>query len=244
MITDVTDKTALVTGATGKLSGVLCLQLARAGANLALQYHQNHERARELQKQVEQLGRRCCIYSFDLTVPSAPDQLAKTVFTDFTRVEYLVHAASIFAFKRLNQTDDQLWQTMMDLHVTALFRLVRAMEENFRRQSGSIVTLADIWGLHPKGSFLAYSVSKGALISLTKALADELAPTTTVNVIAPGIVDFPPDFPNSLREKVLHRIPMQRLGTSQEVADLVLYLLTNRYITGQTIAIDGGRSLG
>jgi len=243
MDTNLTNKTALVTGSTGKLSRVICLQLAMAGADLALHYRHNHDQAEELRRQVDKMGRRARVYACDLTEPREPERLAERVLHDFGRIDVLVNAASVFAFKRLGQTDDHLWQTMMDLHVTAVFRLVRALEANFRSHTGAIVNIADVWGLQPKASFLAYSVSKGALIALTKALADELAPTTTVNAIAPGIAHFPPDFPDQMREEVIRRIPMQRLAQPEAVADLILEIATNRYITGQIIAIDGGRSL-
>jgi pteridine reductase len=234
---------ALVTGATGKLSRVVCLRLAQAGADLALHFHTNKSGAHDLKKMIEDLGRRCEIYSFDLAEPQAPQSLAEKVLADFGRVDILVHTASVFIGNRLAKTDDQFWQQMFDLHVTALFRLARTLENNFRRHSGAILNIADIWGLKPKAALLAYSVSKAALVALTKALAEELAPTTTVNAVAPGIIDFPPDFPDLLREKVIDRIPLHRPGRPEEIADLVVEIIANRYITGQVITIDGGRSL-
>ncbi|MFA5864337.1 MAG: SDR family oxidoreductase [Phycisphaerae bacterium] len=234
---------ALVTGATGKLSRVVCLRLAEAGVDLALHFHKNESVAHDLKKMIEDLGRRCEIYSFDLTDAQAPQSLVEKVLADFGRVDILVHAASVFIGTRLAKTDDQLWQQMFDLHVTAPFRLARALENNFRCHSGAILNIADIWGLKPKAALLAYSVSKAALVALTKALAEELAPTTTVNAVAPGIIDFPPDFPESLREKVIGRIPLQRPGRPEEIADLVVEIIANRYITGQVITIDGGRTL-
>lgn len=241
---DLNNKVALVTGATGKVSRVLCLRLARAGVDLGLHYHANRTQAEDLKKEVEGFGRRCEIYSFDLLDPQAPQALGQQVLADFGRLEILVNTASVFAFKDLAGTDNGLWQTMFDLHVTAPFRLVRALEENFRGRESTILNFADIWGLTPKAAFLAYSVSKGGLIALTKALAEALAPTTTVNAIAPGIIHFPPDIPQAFQEKVLKNIPLQRPGRAEEIAELALEILKNRYLTGQTLVIDGGRSLG
>lgn len=237
------NKIALVTGSTGKVTCHLCMGLAQAGANLALQYHRNHAQAEEIKKSVGRLGRRCEIYSFDLTDPSSPPDLAQKVLADFGGVDILVNTASAFVFKDLAGTQDALWQQMFDLHVTAVFRLVRALEKNFRGRESAILNFADIWGLAPKGSFLAYSVSKSALIALTKALADALAPTTTVNAIAPGIAHFPPDMPPAFQEKVLSHIPLRRTAQPREIADFALAILQNRYLTGQTLVIDGGRSL-
>ncbi len=240
---DLNNKVALVTGATGKVTRFICLRLAQSGVHLALHYHTNHAQAEELKISSERSGVRCQIYSSDLTVHDAPKILAENALADFGRVEILVNTASAFAFKNLSQTDEVLWRNMFDLHVSAPFRLVRALEQNFRGRESAILNLADIWGLAPKAAFLAYSVSKAALIALTKALADGLAPHTTVNALAPGLVHFPPDFPSSLQEKVLKNIPLQRPGTPEEIADFALHILQNRYLTGQIIAVDGGRSL-
>lgn len=242
MVPDLSNMTALVTGATGKLSRVICLRLAAAGADLALQYHANSAAAEELQAAIRAMGRRCVIHAADLTRPEEPGELARRVMADFGRVDVLVNAASVFDRRRLAQTDDRAWQAMMDLHVTAVFRLVRALMANFKDRSGAIVNLADIWGLRPQAAFPAYSVSKAALIALTQVLAQELAPQTTVNAIAPGIIHFA-DESAAQRERVVDRIPMHRPGTPEEVAELVLQIIANRYITGQTIVVDGGRSL-
>jgi pteridine reductase len=236
-------KTALVTGATGKLSRAICLRLSAAGAQLALHYHTNRTAVEELAKAIKATGGQCRSYSFDLARADSPSALAERVLADFGKVEILVHAASAFVRRRLAETEDSTWQHLLDLHVTAAFRLVRALETNFKSRPGAIVNVADIWALKPKAAFLAYSVSKAALVALTQGLAEELAPQTTVNAVAPGIIDFPDGTPESVREAVLDRIPMHRVGSYDEVAELILEVITNRYITGQTLVIDGGRSL-
>ncbi len=241
---ELNNKVALVTGGTGKVSRVLCLRLARAGVDIALHYHSNHAGAGELKRAIAGLGRRCEIYSFDLLDPAVPAALAQKALTDLGPIDILINTASVFAFKNLTGTDDALWRTMFDLHVTAPFRLARSLEQNFRGRESAILNIADIWGLVPKAAFLAYSVSKAALIALTKALAEELAPTTTVNALAPGILDFPETTSHETREKVLGKIPLQRPGRAEEIAELALTILKNRYLTGQTLVIDGGRSLG
>jgi pteridine reductase len=237
------NKTALLTGATGKLTRELAVRLAQKGVNLALHYHTHGSEALELADQIESMGRRCAVYRADLTNAKGTTKLVDAVLADFGGVDILINGASKFVRKQLNQTDDILWQEMLDLHLTAPYRLARLLEENFRQREGAIINFADIWGLRPSKSFFAYSVSKGALVTLTKALADELAPTTTVNAIAPGIIHFPDDMPEAQRKKVVGRIPMNRLGTAAEVADLTISVISNRYITGQVFTIDGGRSL-
>jgi len=240
---DLGNKTALVTGSTGKLTRVVCEALARAGMNMALHYHSNDTLARELKRTVEELGRRCGIYAFDLATPDGCESLAASVLKDFGGVDVLIHSAAVFEPARLAATDDRRWQKHLDLNVTAAFRMARALEATFRTRDGAIVMMADIWGLRPKSGFLAYSVSKAALIALTKALAEEFAPRTTVNAVAPGIIDFPDGFPDSIQDTVLGRVPTRRPGRHEEVAAVIVEILKNRYLTGQVIAVDGGRSL-
>ncbi len=243
MAFDFKEKTALVTGATGKLTREVAIRLASKGVNLALHYHTQGEEALALAAQIEKMGRRCSVYRADLTQAKGIKKMVTAVLDDFGGVDILINSASKFIFKSLSQTDDELWQQMMDLHVTAPYRLARELEENFRRRQGAIMNFSDIWGLNPRKIFFAYSVSKGALISLTKALADELAPTTTVNAIAPGLIHFHEGATSAEQIKLPERIPLKRAGTVEEVVDMTLAVISNRYITGQVICIDGGRSL-
>jgi pteridine reductase len=243
MAFDFREKTALLTGATGKLTRGVAIRLAQAGTNLALHYHTQGEEALALAEQIETMGRRCAVYRADLTQAKGIKKMVEAVLDDFGGVDILINSASKFILKPLSQTDDELWQQMLDLHVTAPYRLAKALEENFHRRQGAIINFADVWGLHPRKTFFAYSVSKGALISLTKALADELAPTTTVNAIAPGLIHFHEGVNPAQQEKILERVPLGRTGTVDEVAEMTLAIIANRYMTGQVICIDGGRSL-
>lgn len=235
--------TALITGATGKLTRHIAIRLACAGANLALHFNQNKTQAESIRQSAEDMGVRCNIYSADLTEAGAVENLVGQVLKDFSGIEILINTASEFVVKRLSDTDDEIWKKILDLNMTVPFKFARVLEENFRRRESAIVNLVDIWGLKPKPAFIAYSVAKAGLIALTKALAEEFAPKTTVNAIAPGIIDFPDDTEDSKRQKVLSKIPAARLGKPEEIAEAVINIISNRYMTGQVIVIDGGRSL-
>jgi pteridine reductase len=240
---DFKNKIVLITGATGQLCRQIVLRLAETGTKMAIQYHTDREDALALAKQLENMNVQCAVYRADLATFKGVKELVEAVLEDFGGVDILINGASKFVRKTLRETDDPLWQEMLDLHLSAPYRLIKRLEENFRRRESAIINFADIWGEKPTKSFFAYSVSKGAMITLTRALADELAPSTTVNAIAPGIIHFPDDFTQAQREKVISRIPMGRPGTAAEVADLVMAVLANRYLTGQVFTIDGGRSL-
>jgi len=237
------NKIILITGATGKLTRVIAHYLAKTGADLALHYHNHKEQADELNEKIKSIGTRCKLYRFDLLVSANPEKLAQQVLSDFGRVDILINAVSRFAFSRIEQTDDELWDEMLKLNITVPFKLVRALAENFHNLSGSIVNIADIWGIRPKANFIAYSVAKSGLIGLTKALAETFAPNTTVNAIAPGIIDFPDDIDENKRKTIMGRIPLSRPAYPEEVAQAVIGVITNRYMTGQIIAVDGGRLL-
>jgi pteridine reductase len=237
------EKIALLTGATGKLAGEVAIELARAGANLALHYHTHGEEALALADQIEKMGRKCSVYRADLTQTKGIRKMTDAVLDDFGGVDILINSASKFVVKSLSQTEDELWQQMLDLHLTAPYQIVRSLEQNFRQRQGAIINFTDIWGLHPRKTFFAYSVSKGALVSLTRAQADEFAPTTTVNAIAPGILHFDETTPPAQQEKIIARIPLGRTGRVEEVAQMTLAVIANRYMTGQVVCIDGGRTL-
>ncbi len=236
-------KTALITGATGKLTKYIVARLAREGVDLALHFHQNQAQAERLRQTSEADGVRCKIYSADLTEQDAATNLVSRVLKDFNGIDILVNSACEFVVKTLPDTDDALLEKIISLNITVPFKLSRALTKNFSSRGCAIINLADIWGLRPKSSFIAYSVAKAGLIALTKGLAEEFAPNITVNAIAPGIIDFPDDAEDSKRQKVLSKIPAARFGEPEEIAETVIHIISNRYMTGQVIVVDGGRSL-
>jgi len=237
-------KVALVTGATGKVGQEIVRRLAREGANVAIHYRTHRELAESLVEELTAAGSVSRAYGADFLSTDGPEDLARKVLADFGGVDILVNSASQFPQVRLGQTGADLWYKMFDLHATSAWRLVNALADNFRsRPDSAIVNMVDIWALRPKATFGAYTVSKAALTALTMMWADELAPTTTVNAVAPGTVHIQPDLSPQEQAKIISRIPLGRPGTAQEVADVVMAVCTWRYVTGTVIAVDGGRSL-
>ncbi len=240
---DFKGKTILITGATGKLAGDIIAELAKRNVVFALQYHQNESRANELKNILNSLRITHRLYPLDLLCPKNPMQLAQKVLSDFGKVDILINSASRFRFADIKQTDDALLNEMLALNIAVPFQLARELADNFFNIEGAIVNIADIWGIRPKANFIAYSISKAGLIGLTKALAETFAPRTTVNAIAPGIIDFPKYMDEDRQKEITSRIPLLRKGTSAEIARTVIHIIQNRYLTGQTIVVDGGRLL-
>ena len=233
---------ALVTGGAGRIGRAIALELAAAGFDLVLGYHQSEADAAETRRQVETLGRHCKLVCADLTDPeSATKRLAEAAGT---RLDVLVNNASLFLPGSLEQSSVELVRTLNAIHVESPMLLVQRLAGLLRKSRGAVINMCDLLAERPWPQYLAYSASKAALANLTLGLARELAPEATVNAVAPGVVLWPDDFPEDQRAQYLKKVPLGRAGTPQDVAALVRFLSTGgRYITGQIIRLDGGRSI-
>jgi pteridine reductase len=180
-----------------------------------------------------------------LTDPDAAVQsISRTIETEFDRLDVLVNNASIYKATPLDQLDLQLARRMWAIHVESPMLLCKTLAPLLRASRGHVVNMVDLLAERPWPQYLAYSASKAALWNLTVGLARELAPEVTVNGIAPGVVEWPEDYPQAEREKYLKRVPLARAGTPQDVAETVHFLCTTgSYVTGQIIRLDGGRSI-
>jgi pteridine reductase len=163
---------------------------------------------------------------------------------DFARLDVLVNNASIFPKTPLEHTEPELIRRLMAIHYESPLLAARRFAPMLKAARGSIINMLDIAVERPMRGYAAYTASKSALWNLTLSLARELAPEVTVNGIAPGVVEWPDDYAQADRDKYLSRVPLARSGTPQDVASLVRFLVTEgRYITGQIIRVDGGRSI-
>jgi pteridine reductase len=239
------EKVALVTGAGRRVGRAIALELARAGCHVAVHYRSSEEAAREVREEIEKLGRRSALVRGDLGDPAIPQQLIREAVAQLGRLDVLVNSASTFDKRPLADSDPAFWSRTLQVNVVAPALLARAAAPHMQAAgAGRIVNMADILAERPPREYAAYVTSKAALVGLTRALARELAPTITVNAIAPGIAEFPDDCDQATRDALVARVPLKRPGTPEEVAALVRFLvITGDYITGQIIRIDGGRSI-
>jgi pteridine reductase len=238
-------KVALVTGSARRVGRVIALELARAGCDLALHHNTSVAEAQQVAQDFEKLGRRALLVRGDLADPDTPERLVAEVAAGLGRLDILVNNASTFDKRPLADSDPAFWSRTLQVNALAPALLARAAAPHMHRAgAGRIINLADTLAEHPPRGYTAYSVSKAALIGLTRALAAELAPSITVNAIAPGIAQFPDNYDAATRERLTAKVPLQRPGTPEEVAALVRFLVVEGdYITGQVIRIDGGRSV-
>jgi pteridine reductase len=238
-------KVALITGAAKRVGRAIALKLAREGFDIAFTYRGSEAEARDLEKQIQKLGRQCLAIKADFTNPTLASQTVSTAFTSkFNRLDALINNASLYQPSSLQDATDEQIHNLFAIHFHTPFLLARRFESLLRQSRGHIVNMVDLLADRPWPEYLAYAASKAALACLTRGLARALAPDITVNGIAPGVVEWPDDYPQSEREKYLKRVPLARAGTPEDVANLVHFLVTaGSYITGQIIPLDGGRSI-
>lgn len=240
-------KTALVTGGAKRVGRAVVERLAEAGFKVFFTFHTARAAADEL---VATMARRptpaVSAFDIDLATPDAADRLANIVrLSMHNRLDVLVNSASLFL------PDDgpfgasiALQRKLFEVNAFAPAAVTAALAPALTAARGCVVNFLDILAEKPWPAYAAYSASKAALQTTTLAHARKLAPHVRVNGIAPGVIQWPDDMPDSERVAYLKRVPLARAGTPREAADLVYWLATNApYITGQVIRLDGGRSL-
>lgn len=242
---DLHGKVALVTGAGVRVGRAIALELGRAGCDVAVHYRSSADPARRTAEEIVAFGRRAVTCRGDLADLATPERIVGEVRARLGRLDVLVSSASSFPKRALADSDAGFWEETLRLNLVAPALLARAAAPAMIEAGGGrIVNLADILTHRPPRGYAAYCTSKAGLEGLTRALAIELAPTITVNAIAPGIAQFPDDYDAETKQRLTERVPLKRPGTPEEVARLVRYLCTEgSYITGQIIPLDGGLSL-
>jgi pteridine reductase len=231
-------RVALVTGGAKRVGRAIVETLAAAGFSVVFTYNSSEAEAAELAARMKGQAIRA-----DLTDPPAATGTIRDSFAH-PRLDVLVNNASLYQAAKLAETSPDVMRRLMAIHFESPLLLAQAFEPMLRRSRGHIVNMVDLLAERPWPQYMAYCASKAALGNLTLSLARELAPEVTVNGIAPGVVEWPPEYPEEEKQKYLKRVPLQRPGTPQDVANLVHFLATGGdYITGQIIRLDGGRSI-
>jgi NAD(P)-dependent dehydrogenase (short-subunit alcohol dehydrogenase family) len=242
---NLTGKTALITGGTLGIGAAIVLDLARRGADVSVVARNLNEAARELEHQVQSLGRRVLLIAGDLAKAEDCAAVVAKTAAHFGRLDVLVHNAGGPAPGKIEDVSPDLWRHTMDLHVNANYYLARAALPHLRKNGeGCIIMVSSTAGMLGVPGAIAYATAKGALPQFTRSLARDLADDNIrVNCVAPGVIRtrFHADMTPERKELNLkHRIPLHREGTPEQVAEVVALLITNDYITGETVVIDGG----
>lgn len=243
------DQVALITGASSGIGRATAEALAREGARVAVNYCKNRAGAEAAVAVIQELGRECMAVRADVTSSADVQAMVNAVRKQWRRIDVLVNnAGDLLARRTLADMTEEYWDKIMELNLKSCFLCVKAVwEEMAARKSGCIINMTSIAGRNGGGpGAAAYAAAKGGLLTYTKGLAKELAPYgVRVNGVAPGVIATPYHERYSspeLFQKYVASIPLGRAGTSEEVAEVVLFLASPaaRYMTGETIEVNGG----
>lgn len=235
-------KVALITGAAKRLGRAVALRLAKQGADIAIHYHSSELEAKSAVQEIEGLGRRAVAISADLSNVAQTKRLVDEAAKHFGRLDILVNSAANFLPGSMVSTTEEIWDATLDTNLRAPFFCAQAAAPWLKRTQGVIVNFADTGGLLGWTGYIPHSVSKAGVIMLTKVLAKALAPEVRVNAIAPGTITMEGD-PPELEADFIKRAPLHRSGRPSDITDTVVFLVQSKFITGQVLVVDGGRTL-
>lgn len=236
-------KVVVITGSARRVGRALAHHLAKEGYRVVLHCNTSLDEAHSLQQELHQMGYESEVVQGDLTDLSSLDALFARFVGAFGQVDALINSASVFLDTSLEDTTVQQWQADMALHAGSPFFLSRMLYQHIRKRetTGAVVNMTDTQISSPPANRPSYYLSKAALGQETRILAKTLAPYVRVNAVAPGLVlSNGEDGYFSKMEKIL---PLQRTGTPSDICQAVSYLLSASFVTGVSIAVDGGHHL-
>lgn len=237
---------AIVTGGSRGIGKAISLELASSGRKVAIIYKNNRDRALETLREIESIGGEGDIFQADVTKWTDIEEVVKGVLTKWGRIDILINNAGITRDKLLFKMDEEDWDEVLDTDLKGAFICTRLIARHMiKNREGRIVNIASVIGEIGNIGQSNYSAAKAGLIGFTKACAKELSRwNITVNAVAPGYIDTEMTMvlDESIKKEYLSKIPLGRFGKAEEVAKLVLFLVSKdaSYITGQVINIDGG----
>jgi len=240
---------ALITGGARRIGASIARTLHAAGYRIVLHYRSSAKEAEQLQESLQGTGgNSCTLLQADLNQMADIQRLAQQSVDSFGRLDLLVNNASSFYPTPMGTATEQQWDDLFASNAKAPFFLSQALSDALQQHQGAIINVADIHAAKPLREHTIYCMAKAANVMLTQSLAKELAPRVRVNGIAPGAILWPEneaELDQKGQQKILDQVPLQRPGTPEDIAATVLFLAReNRYITGQIIPVDGGRTLG
>jgi pteridine reductase len=233
---------ALVTGGAKRIGRAVALRLAREGADVVVHYNLSKAEADDTEAEIANLGRKSIAVQADLRNVSQIQRMFQQVSAKFGRLDILINNAANFLPARLEDTSEEIWDAAVDTNLKAPFFCAQAAAPMLKKTGGVMINFADIGGILPWPGYIPHCASKAGVIMLTKCLAKALAPEVRVNAIAPGTITMSGD-PSEWEADFIRRAPLGRAGTIEDVADGVSYLIHAKFITGQVLVLDGGRTL-
>jgi len=241
-------KVALITGGAGGIGAATAQDLARLGSDIMIVDWRIDRRAQEVKDKIGSIGRKCFLLQADLSVREEAARAVQETVSQMGGVDVLIHAAGGGVSGSLLEVTPEAWYGAFDIHVHAVFHLCRAVVPIMRnKREGAIILISSAAGTRGCLGAIAYGVAKGALPQFARSLARELAEDNIrVNAVSPGIIRTPfQDYltPEQVENNIQNRIPLHREGKPEDVAEAIAMLVTDDFVTGETLAVDGGMAM-
>ena len=242
-----TGKVVLVTGAARRVGAAIAHRLHAAGANLMLHYRGAETDAQALQAELNAVRTSSvALVQADLLNAAGLAEIVKNTLARFERIDALVNNASTFYPTPMGEITPAQWDDLLGSNLKAPLFLAQAAAPHLKKTGGSIVNIADIHAERPLKNYVVYSIAKAGLVGLTRTLARELGPEVRVNAVAPGPILWPEDnaFDAVSRQRIISQTLLKRVGEPDDIGRAVYYFIAEApYVTGQVLAVDGGRSV-
>ena len=240
-------KVAVVTGASRGIGRAIALELASRGAAVVINYNGSEERAREVQKEIEEKGGEAEIRQWNVADYKACESAVKDIVKTHGSIDILVNNAGITKDGLLMKMSEEDFERVLKINLTGAFNMTQAvLKPMSKARQGAIINMSSVVGLMGNIGQANYAASKAGLIGFTKSVAREVAARgVRVNAIAPGFIesDMTDAIPEKMKDAMIAQVPMKRIGQAEEVAEVAAFLASQEYLTGQTIAIDGGMTM-
>jgi pteridine reductase len=239
-------KAALVTGGARRVGAAIARRLHAAGANVLLHYRDSEADAAKLEAELNSLRpKSAATVKAELLAPIAPRALVSAALGAFGRLDLLVNNASSFFPVEVGAIEPSHWEELVGSNLRAPLFICQEAAPELAKREGAIVNIVDIHADRPLKGYAVYSIAKAGLAALTRSLALELAPRVRVNGVAPGAIAWPDDgqFEPAERARIIATTPLGRVGSPEDIAQAVHFLACAPYVTGQVVAVDGGRSI-
>ena len=239
-------KAALVTGGARRVGAAIARRLHAAGASVLIHYRDSETDAARLASELNAARPKSAAkVKAELLAPVAPRALVSAALETFGRLDLVVNNASSFFSVAVGAMEPSHWEELIGSNLRAPLFIAQQAAAELAKHDGSIINIVDIHAERPLRGYALYSIAKAGLAAMTRSLALELAPRVRVNGVSPGVIAWPEDgqFPDPERARILATTPLARIGSPEDVARAVHFLACAPYVTGQIVAVDGGRSI-
>lgn len=237
------DRIALVTGAGRRVGRAIALALGARGLHVVVHYHGSAAGAKETASLIAAAGGRATVMRADLTDVPAAERLVDDLVAAHGGLDVLVNSAAIMLRTPVGEVTAAEWDVMYALNVRAPFFVAQRAAAALRTARGCIVNIADLAAFETWPAYVPHSMTKAAIVQMTRGLAHALAPEVRVNAVAPGVVLLPEGWSDADATHLRATTPLQRLGSPLDVAQAVCYLIDAEYVTGEVLRVDGGRHI-